>query len=185
MRRATGFVTTMIAALLATGSSLPAGENWTASIAEATEPLLGPDDYFSAAVVQNGRLFPVRNAGIRLRPEPFAVLIVTRGPAGVLVNASPEPDFYDGVRANLPLTAILDEPAMLMGMAEYYLNEERSLFVSEIFPHYVVFTSQPEHRYDFVHLTRHAVIGYRTVEYLLDMETTGALYPVSEWRAPL
>ena len=74
---------------------------------------------------------------------------------------------------------------MFMGMAEYYFNEERTLYVSTVFPHYLFFHSFDEHRYDLVQLTREAVIGYRSVEFLFDIDTGADAVAVSEWRGPL
>ena len=184
MRMEKHIARTIIVAVFMLWSSLHV-RAWDLDLAMEAGSLLGEQEFFAAAIVQDGELHPVRNAPIRLRREPFAIVVVTHEPDGVLVNASPEPDFYAGIRNDESLDEILDEPEMFMGMAEYFFNPDRELFVSTVFPHYLFFNSHSEHRYDFVHLTPREVIGYRTVEYLLDIDTGSGRYSVAEWEGPL
>jgi len=170
---------------IALGSANAALSAWDLDLAERARLLLGEDDHFAAAIVQDGRLVPVRNGEIRLRAAGFAIVIVTPEPAGLLVNASASPGLSSDIRAGRPLVEILDEPDMFMGMAEYYFNEERSLYVSDVYPHYLFFSSADEHRYDFVHIAPGAVIGYRTVEQLVDIDSDATRYPVAGWPGPL
>lgn len=158
---------------------------WDRELADEAAEILDGADSFAAAIVQHDRIHPVDGRAIRLEPEPFAIVIVMHEPDGVLVNASPEPDFYDGIRAGRSLDEILDEPDMFMGMAEYFFNPDRELFVSEVFPHYVFFNAFDQHRYDFVHLTPNRVIGYRSVAYLYDLDGETGRHPIAEWGSPL
>jgi hypothetical protein len=157
---------------------------WNLDTADQVSRLLGESDYFAAAIVQGDRVVPVAGGRIEIDRRPFAVVIVTHEPAGLLVNASREPALHDGIRAGRSLPEILPEPEMFMGMAEYLFNPDRELFVTSASPHYFFFASYDQHRYDFVHLAPGAVIGYRTVEYLRDLDE-GGRYSVETWSGPL
>ena len=171
-----------LALLLGVVTTLPA---FNPTLADEARSLLRDGDAYAAALLQDGTLHPVRNGRVTLDPAPFVVVVVMPQPDGLLVNASPDPDFYDGIRSNRSLPEILDEPAMFMGMAEYFFNEERTLYVSRVSPHYFFFHSFDQHRYDLVQLTRDVVIGYRSVEFLSDSDAGADPVAVGEWEGPL
>lgn len=176
--------TVIVAAALVLASLTPA-HGWDIETARRAEELLGEEELFAAALYQDGTVQPVNNQPVTLRRAPFAVLVVTPEPGGILLNASPIPNFYDGIRSDRSIPEILDEPDLFMGMAEWFFNPDRELYVSTLSPHYLFFTSFEQHRYDFVHLTPDAVIGYRSVAFLRDIDGEAGVLAIDEWAGPL
>lgn len=163
---------------------------WNESLARQASTLLRDDEWFAAAIVQDGLLYPVEGQRVTLRPAPFAVVIVTHEPDGILMNASVRPDIYRGVVKKRTLDEILAEPGMFMGMAEGLFNDEETLFVSEVMPHYFFYSSESEHRYDEVEFIDGAVVGHRLVSFLRDLEGDGfggpqQVIPMSAMRVDL
>lgn len=172
----------MVCVLVAIGAPV---HGWDLEMVDRATELLEDEEFFAAAIYQNGELQPVRNGPIRLRRAPFAVVVVMNEPGGILLNASPIPNFYDGIRDGRSIPEILEEPELFMGMAEWFFNPDRELYVSAVAPHYLFFTSFEQHRYDFVHLTPDAVVGHRTVSFLRDIDGEEGVVGVEEWRGPL
>jgi len=172
--------------LLTISAVTTTAEEWNLSLAGEARELLEKNDHFAAALLQDGVLRPVANDSIVLRLASFSIVLITHEPNGVLMNASVRPTFYDGVRDGLALDRILEDPGMFMGMAEPLFNRERSLYVSEVYPHYLFYTDHLAHRFDFVHIaagtaddgTGSAVIGVREVEFLWDID--GSAWPERE-----
>ncbi|TFH05054.1 MAG: hypothetical protein E4H09_02655, partial [Spirochaetales bacterium] len=126
-------------ALMALGGMVSA-QNWNLELAEEAFSLFGDDDYFAAAIEQDGVLHPVANGEILLRPAPFGIVLVFNGPDGILMNANRLPLFFNGIRKGKDLAGILEEPGMFMGMAEGVFNYDRTLMVSDTLPHYLYFS---------------------------------------------
>ncbi len=175
--------------LVLVSPSVPADE-WDRERAAETASLLHSDQWFAAALFQDGALHPVLNRRIALRPAPFAIVVAMHEPDGLLVNANVAPDIYRGVVKKRSLDEILDEPDMFMGMAETLFNEERTLYVSASSPHYLYYFTPEDHRYDRIDIIDGVVIGHRFVEFLWDLEGEGfggpsGTVPVEEMVEPL
>ena len=165
----------LVLALFVTPSVV--AQEYDATVAAEAAAHLQSDQWFVAAIFQDGVLHPVRNQRVVLRPAPFAIVVAMHEPDGLLVNASVKPDICRGVVKKRSLDEILEEPDMFMGMAEALFNEEHALYVSAISPHYFYYFAPEDHRYDRVDLVDGAVVGHRLVEHLWDLEGEGFAGP--------
>ena len=145
-------------------------QTWNLDMAEALFSRFSENDYLAAGIVQNGQFFPVRNREIELDHAPFAIVVLFYGADGILVNATTDSLFYNGIRKGKDVDEILAEPEMFMGMAEGLFNDTRSLLLTRTAAHYWYFSDIFDHRFDFIQSYPGHVIGYRWIDFLQDID---------------
>ncbi len=97
------------------------------------------DSYFSIQIIQENQIIPVINNEVKINRVPFTLVLILKEKIGVLTNFSVKPLLYDGFSHGKPLSKILEEPDMFMGMAEYNLNPDKCICIDNILPHYLYY----------------------------------------------
>ena len=121
------------------------------------------DEWFSFAIEQNGRPVEIENNRLTLRKAPFTLVLITRGPVGVLVNCSESDKLYKGFLKNKPLSAFLDEPDFFMGIGEADGNPDELFLIDDVSPHYLYYAPNQAHRFSSVEFDGNFVIGRRII----------------------
>jgi len=121
------------------------------------------DQWFSFAVEQNGRPVKIKNNRVRLEKAPFTLVIITRGPIGLLVNFSERDTLFKGFLKNKVLADILEQPDRFMGMGEEDLNPDEKIVIDDHSAHYVYYENTASHRFSNIAIEGEYVIGRRLI----------------------
>ena len=121
------------------------------------------DEWFSIAVEQYGRPVEIRKNRVKIDRAPFTLVLILRGPSGVLVNFSAVPELYRGFQKNMPLSKITVEPDLFMGIGEEMGNPDELMLIDEISPHFLFYTDSSANRFSSVELRNGYIIGRRVI----------------------
>ncbi|MBI9108000.1 MAG: hypothetical protein JEZ04_14730 [Spirochaetales bacterium] len=136
--------------------------------------------WFSFCIEQDGQFVPVRNNRVELEKAPFTLILIMRGPMGVLVNCSAKDNLFKGFLKNKPLSKITDKPEMFMGMGEGLGNDSEKIVIDDIAPHYMFYTDGASHRFSSTELKGEYVIGRRIVANFTSFDREFEPSPINE-----
>lgn len=120
-------------------------------------------EWFSFAVEQDGSPVKVVDNTAVLKKAPFTLVLILRGPIGVLVNFSESDILYKGFLKNKPLVEILKRPDFFMGIGESDGNPDELMLIDGISPHYLYYADGASHRFSSIERSGEYVIGRREI----------------------
>ena len=138
------------------------------------------EQWFSFAVEQNGKPVEIKNNRLSIEKAPFTLVLITRGPLGVLVNFSEKDTLYKGFLKNKPLSEFLPQPDLFMGLGEEDFNPDESIFIDEFSAHYLYFENRTRHRFSTAELSDGYVTGRRIISNYKTYTDAESIIPISE-----
>jgi hypothetical protein len=134
--------------------------------------------YFEVFIEQGGETVNIRNNRVELEKAAFTLVLVMKEPLGILTNFSLEDRLFRGLKRGKPLTDILDEPDLFMGLAEENFNLRKRIFIDEYTPHYLYFQDKDNHRFNEIYMSGEYYICKRTVGYYAFLNAVESAIPV-------
>lgn len=128
--------------------------------------------FFSVAVEQDGKAFPIKDHEVTLKKKPFTLIFTFPriDDINVMVNVSEKPGSYDAAKSGKPIKEIKGFEEFF-GMAEDYFNRSRTLMLSETAYHYWYYDKDSDHRFNEVYPSDGKWICRRIAANLMDRDT--------------
>ena len=138
------------------------------------------DEWFSLAIEQNGKPVAVVNNKVELEKAPFTLVLVLRGPIGVLVNFSVSDVLFKGFLKNKRLAEFVSRPDYFMGIGEGEGNFDELILIDKISPHYMFYADDSAHRFSSIELQEKFIIGRRIISNFTTYADEFAPSPIEE-----
>lgn len=149
-------------------------------VKSAVKPGVMPEEYFDYYILQDGVSRGISNHEITLEKAPFTLVIIMKEPIGVLTNFSTISLLYDGILKNLTISEILENADAYMGMAEYERNPDEEIFIHDVYPHYLYYATDMEHRFSTVEYRDGLYYCYRKISNYRYNDTMDVVKPIHE-----
>ncbi len=129
------------------------------------------DGIFSIAVEQNNNNVPVSGGIVKLKREPFKIIITMSEPMGVLISASFKADSYLKAKEGATLSEI--PGFMETGMAEGTNNSEKDMMINDNAPSYWFYDDDESNRFDVTYLKDEQIVCERSIKqfFMVDTQT--------------
>ena len=124
---------------------------------------------FKVVFIQDGIIQQVVGNEISLKKETFSMVFYFNQPDGIFINASLKEDSFNAVLLQKPLDELPGFKGV--GHQEEPFNKNKSIYISDKFPNYWMYTNNTSHRFNKIDIKNNVYICQRTIENLtLDSE---------------
>lgn len=127
----------------------------------------GTTENFKITIEQEGREVPIRDDVVRLRREPFVIVVHFNKPRSILLSASFQDETFRLAKTAKRFHELRGFAGT--GIADYKFNPKRALFVHNTSPNMWYYRSPTNHRFDNMVRRGGTYICRRTVAFAVDL----------------